>query len=88
MSYVLVKSLQVFSYVYSYQECSKFSYKTKFVWTHLTISYVRSKYIRHRYVATALLYTLCKFAVNWEIFMYENINVLNVHVNKFSLVSH
>ena len=26
--------------------------------------------------------------VNWEIFMYENIHVLNIRVNKFSRVPH
>ena len=26
--------------------------------------------------------------VNWEVFMYENIHVLNVHINKLLWVSH
>ena len=35
-------------------------------------------------------YVLCKPArtLNWEIFVYENIHVLSIHVNKFSRVPH
>ena len=30
----------------------------------------------------------CSYTVNWEIFVYENIHVLNIRVNKFSRVPH
>ena len=51
----------------------------------LLASKTNSREHNFMYIHSCKMYIcmLVSYAVNWEIFVYDNIHVLNIHVNKF-----